>query len=180
VKRSARYRLIFLGRLVITSVLIALVAVRFDLDAIKRQMLSVGSATLLAAGIVVVVQMLVRGYRWQRILDASGIAVPFCSALRIVIIGLSFNQCLPTSLGGDGVRAFMLRSANVRLERAVNAVLVDRLSGLAGLLPFSSRRAVLVWPGARPGPPSKEFAVTAPTINLRYRSPFALERAVLG
>jgi glycosyltransferase 2 family protein len=136
VNRSARHRLMFFSRLVITSALISLIAVRFDFEAINSQLCSIGSITILSAGMLLVVQMLVLGYRWQRILDASGIATPFLNALRIVLIGSFFNQCLPTSLGGDGVRAFVLRSAGVPLERAVNAVLVDRLSGLAGLLPF--------------------------------------------
>jgi uncharacterized membrane protein YbhN (UPF0104 family) len=126
----------FLGRLVITVALIAVVAIRFDLDAIKNQLLSIGAATVLATGFLLLIQLLFLTFRWQWILDASGIAMLFRSVLRIVLIGMFFNQCLPTSLGGDGVRAFMLRSDGVPLERAVNSVLVDRLSGLAGLLPF--------------------------------------------
>lgn len=126
----------FFSRLVITSALISVIAVRFDFEAINNQLWSIGSITILSAGMLLVVQMLVLGYRWQRILNASGITTRFLNALRIVLIGSFFNQCLPTSLGGDSVRAFMLRSAGVPLERAVNAVLVDRLSGLAGLLPF--------------------------------------------
>jgi hypothetical protein len=137
----------FFSRLVISTALIALIAVRFDLEAMKSQLRSIGGITVLSTGMLLVLQMLVLAYRWQRILGASEIATPFLNALRIVLIGSFFNQCLPTSLGGDGVRAFLLRSTGVPLERAVNAVLVDRLSGLAGLLPFLIVGALFSLPG---------------------------------
>lgn len=145
--RSLRRWIGFFSRLAITCALITLVAARLDFGILKSQLRSIGSIAILAGGLIQLVQMLLLGYRWQRILDASGIAMPFLKALRIVLIGSFFNQCLPTSLGGDGVRAFMLRSAGVPLESAVNTVLVDRLSGLAGLLPFLLLGApfLLVW-----------------------------------
>jgi hypothetical protein len=152
----------FFSRLVISTALIALIAVRFDLEAMKSQLRSIGGITVLSTGMLLVLQMLVLAYRWQRILGASEIATPFLNALRIVLIGSFFNQCLPTSLGGDGVRAFLLRSTGVPLERAVNAVLVDRLSGLAGLLPFLILGApfLLAWTHD-PAPLLADLAITS-------------------
>jgi hypothetical protein len=133
-KHAAQFRL--LCRLAITGTLTALIAARLDLRILIGELCRVGGFALLAAVAILLAQAVVLGYRWQRILVASGIVIGFGRALKIVLIGLFFNQCLPTALGGDGVRAVMLRSAHVPLERSINAVLVDRLSGLAGLLPF--------------------------------------------
>lgn len=123
-------------KLAVTLLLVAYLAHSVDAAAVVAQLGRIGpGAGALCLGLYLF-QAVVLSYRWHRILGAAGVVLTFRQTLRIVLIGLFFNQCLPTSLGGDGVRILLLRRPEVSLERAVNLVLVDRLSGLMGLIPL--------------------------------------------
>lgn len=121
-------------KLLVTAGLIALIASKVDLGLAANEMRSVGIAACLFIVAANLAQFVVLGWRWHIILVASGITIGFRAACRIVFVGTFFNQCLPTSLGGDAVRIMALRQANVPLKNATNAVLVDRLSGIAAIV----------------------------------------------
>ncbi len=121
-------------KLLVAAGLIALIASKVDLGLAANE---VGRAGLLACLFVIaanLLQFVVLGWRWHMILVASGINIGFRAACRIVLVGTFFNQCLPTSLGGDAVRILALRQTNIPLKEATNSVLVDRLSGIAALV----------------------------------------------
>lgn len=69
--------------------------------------------------------------RWQRLTMVSGTAWRFFDSLSLNFIGQFFNQLLPTSFGGDAVRAWYARSKDVGLVRAGALVLSDRIIGLS-------------------------------------------------
>lgn len=129
-------RLAFPFRLTVTGALLAYVVHAFKLDTVVKSLQAIGVVRCSAVVALFFALFMVLSYRWYRILHASGVDAGLAWTVRVVFIGLFFNQCLPTSFGGDGVRVLMLRSAATPLETAVNAVLVDRLSGLAGLVPL--------------------------------------------
>jgi glycosyltransferase 2 family protein len=126
----------FSFRLVLTGGLFLYIWHRFNLSPVLAEIEDLGLLPCLAGIILLILQIFILGYRWHRILCASDIGVRLQRAFCIVYVGLFFNQCLPTSLGGDGVRVLMLRSDGTPIGKGVNVVLVDRLSGLAGLIPF--------------------------------------------
>lgn len=131
---SAGFSVLF--RLTVTGGLLAYVVHAFNLGSLVKNLQGIGVARCSAVVALLVLLSSVVAYRWYRILRASGVDMRLAWVVRVVFIGLFFNQCLPTSLGGDGIRVLMFRSAGTPLETAVNVVLVDRLSGLAGLVPF--------------------------------------------
>jgi glycosyltransferase 2 family protein len=71
--------------------------------------------------------------RWQRLTAVAGSRIPFHDALSLTWIGHFFNQLLPTSIGGDAVRAWYARNANTDLTRAAAVVLCDRAVGVCAL-----------------------------------------------
>jgi len=123
-------------RLLLAAGLIGLISLKFDMRLATEQILHAGLAACLFGVAGYLGQTLILAWRWHRILIASGIRVRFRATLRIVYSGIFFNQCLPTSLGGDAVRVIMLRAAGSSVKAAANAVLVDRLSGVAALMLF--------------------------------------------
>ena len=52
---------------------------------------------------------------------------------RVVVIGLFFNQILPTTVGGDGIRIWLLSHTETPLDVAIKSVVLDRILGLFGL-----------------------------------------------
>ena len=63
-----------------------------------------------------------------------GIDLRFREVLRIVLVGLFFNQALPSTIGGDAVRAWQIHRAVASVGLALRSVILDRLAGLAGLI----------------------------------------------
>jgi glycosyltransferase 2 family protein len=88
----------------------------------------------------------IRAWRWLVLIRGLGVAVDFWRLLRLYFVGAFFNAMLPSSFGGDVVRAFEL-TQDTDPSAAVGTVLVDRMTGLLTLfamglavLPFIARR----------------------------------------
>ncbi len=71
--------------------------------------------------------------RWHLIMKAIGFAQPFSFFLKSYFKGAFFNQGLPTSIGGDGLRILDCARGG-STEKAIYGVFIDRIIGLAGLL----------------------------------------------
>lgn len=88
----------------------------------------------LAAGCVMVLQVLLAAVRWRLVMTHKRIQLPLQSLLRYFWLGLFFNQVLPSSVGGDAVRAYCLVREGYGIGSASVAVLLDRLLGMVGLV----------------------------------------------
>ncbi|MCW5207957.1 flippase-like domain-containing protein, partial [Desulfobulbus sp. US2] len=73
-------------------------------------------------------------YRWLLIVNRLGFKAPFAFYLGSYFKGAFFNQGLPTSIGGDGVRIYDCAKITGSAEDAFFGVFIDRIIGLAGLL----------------------------------------------
>jgi uncharacterized protein (TIRG00374 family) len=91
-----------------------------------------GAAVLvlaLLAGAVVLT-----AWRWQRLVQALALVLPFAQAVRLSFVGLFFNIAVPGSTGGDVVKAYYTARVLGAPTRAVLSVFVDRVLGLFALV----------------------------------------------
>jgi uncharacterized membrane protein YbhN (UPF0104 family) len=93
--------------------------------------------------VVGVLQKGLAALRWREVARGAGISLRPADAFRYTMIGAFFNQALPSSLGGDAVRLWLIRD-RAGLRAAAYTALVDRGIGLLVLaalivigLPFS-------------------------------------------
>jgi uncharacterized membrane protein YbhN (UPF0104 family) len=102
---------------------------------------------LLAAFVLTLPTFLIVSYRFKIILASQGIAVPFRQALRWTMIGAFFDLAMPSSNGGDIVKAGYVVSyvGAGRRTRAVIAVGFDRVIGVLGLFLLASLASVIGW-----------------------------------
>jgi uncharacterized protein (TIRG00374 family) len=139
-------------RLLVTAALIWLLAARVDLGR-AAEIMSRASPSLVAAAILVMLMAnLVVALRWHVILSAAAPSPGPGVLLKFVLVGLFFNQVLPTGVGGDAVRAWRCRKIGISLGAAVRSVLLDRASGYAVLVALyaaSLPRLLQVLPEAR-------------------------------
>ncbi|MDO8536184.1 MAG: lysylphosphatidylglycerol synthase transmembrane domain-containing protein [Candidatus Omnitrophota bacterium] len=68
--------------------------------------------------------------RLRLLIEAQGIAVTLKEALSLTFIGYFFNNFLPTSIGGDVVKAYYLSKKTDKKAAAYASVFVDRVIGL--------------------------------------------------
>jgi len=81
-----------------------------------------------------VLSMLISAYKWQLILAEPGETTPGTGRLlRIYLIGLFFNNFLPSGMGGDVVRV-ALAAKTTGTPRAAASVLLERLLAAVGLV----------------------------------------------
>jgi uncharacterized membrane protein YbhN (UPF0104 family) len=84
--------------------------------------------------------------RWREVSAACGAPLTTTTALRFNLIGTFFNQTLPSSIGGDAVRLWLVARGGAGWRAATYSIFVDRAIGLIALaviivasLPWSYR-----------------------------------------
>jgi len=107
------------------------------------------SGWLAAVGVFLGSQIL-SALRWQWLSEPLGFRRPLRAYVADYFVGMFFNLLLPTSIGGDAVRAVSLNAGSGRKISALLSVFLDRLSGLLVLLALACC-AALVCPVTLPG-----------------------------
>jgi uncharacterized membrane protein YbhN (UPF0104 family) len=82
-------------------------------------------------------------WRWQMLARPLGFERTVPQLLAYYFIGMYFNLLLPTSVGGDVVRAWYLTGRSGRRLAALAAVFLDRFSGLVVLLALACAGVLL-------------------------------------
>lgn len=137
-------RLFNLLKIVLSLGLLALLFTRIGIDDALAAIQEMDPRAFTAAFLLFLFGVLIRAYRWQRLLEAVALQVPLRRLIVLYFMGSFFNTFLPTGVGGDIVRVYELSRDSQRTPEVVGTVFVDRLSGLIVLfglammaLPFS-------------------------------------------
>lgn len=105
---------------------------------------SVKPAWLAAAYGLHLMGYLLSAWRWQMLLRARGRREGIIPLSRMILVGTFFNFFLPTTIGGDVVRAAEEAEASgVSLAESLGVVTTDRLSGVVALLLLALGGAVV-------------------------------------
>jgi hypothetical protein len=109
--------------------LLAVLASRLDWAPLMATLQGVRWGEFAGACLVLILASAVGGYRWALLARPLGFAAPVGQCVVWYMIGLFFNLLLPTSVGGDVIRAWYL-GGGTRTTAAFVCVFVDRVSGL--------------------------------------------------
>ena len=90
--------------------------------------LFVGMVGIFALGQIIV------GFRWWLLLRSQSIIIDWWAAVRLHFLGLFYNNFMPSSVGGDLVRAWYVTRHTEKKFEAALSVLVDRVIGLLSTL----------------------------------------------
>jgi hypothetical protein len=118
-------------RPLVSLVLLGLLFWRFGAGAVWET-LSRAEPVWLGAGLVmVVVALLISAWKWQVLLAAQGLDVPFRTLFGSYLVGIFFNNFLPSNIGGDVARVHDVARYTGKGSAAAASVIGERL--LAGL-----------------------------------------------
>lgn len=123
----------FALKLALSAGLIWLLVERIEIGAVAERLTQLAPGTIAAGLALLLVQQVLAGWRWRIVSYRVGVPLGFVTAFRLLFVGLFFNQTLVSSIGGDAVRLWFVRSLAVGTASAFRSVLIDRLVGLAGL-----------------------------------------------
>ena len=82
---------------------------------------------------VTFLQIFIGVLRWREISAECGAPLPMRQAMRFNLIGTFFNQTLPSAIGGDAVRLWLVARGGAGWRAATYSIFVDRAIGLIAL-----------------------------------------------
>jgi len=138
-----RDKLTTLLKIVISLALIALAFYLIDFRQVMAQLRQVQSLYFVLALAFFIVAIIVNGAKWQVLLRAQGVNVPFSAVLRFIFVGFFFNNFLPANVGGDVMRGFSLARYTDRAADAAVSVIVDRVIGLMAYMTTAAIAAII-------------------------------------
>lgn len=136
-RASVRRIATVLVKLVVSVVLLWLALRHVDYRTLFDKGLTVQPAHMLIALVLVLVQaVLLVAMRWKAVCRLIGTRLRLGTSARFVAIAQFFNQVLPSSVGGDAVRIWLLARRGPGLGVASRSVIMDRAFGVLGLVAF--------------------------------------------
>jgi len=128
-----RNLLTFALKAAISSVLLYFAFAHVNFGLIGRQLNHLQYFWLAAAVLILIMELGLLALRWQTIVVTCNEpnAPPFTilKSLRYMFVAGFFNQTLPSSVGGDAVRIWLLARDNGGWKSATYSVLIDRMVG---------------------------------------------------
>src|SRR5947208_9664823 len=129
-------------RILVSSVLLAVLGWRMDWAQVGRAFAQLRPALWLAALALYLGAQLVSAARWRLLARPLGLRGSLRQFAGFYAIGMYFNLILPTSVGGDVIRAWYLDRYTGKKLSAFLSVFMDRLSGLVVLVGLAAVAAL--------------------------------------
>lgn len=120
-------------RILVSAALLYLSFRGINFAAIQSRLSQISPAWVLLAVLATVFQIFLGALRWREISTQCGAILGTGQAFRYNMIGAFFNQTLPSTIGGDAMRLWLVRQTGAGWRAATYSVLVDRAIGLIAL-----------------------------------------------
>lgn len=128
-----RRRAVFLAKLAVTVGLLAWLLSRADLARVGASLAGAALPWVIAAEALHALGFLVSTWRWRILLRAQGAEASPGFLAASLMTGVFFNNFLPSTVGGDVMRARDTAPHAGSLTKAATVVLVERVSGVFAL-----------------------------------------------
>ena len=124
------------AKLTISLALILFAYKSIDINDLKKTIGQLDIMLVLGALLIKFFCLAIQALRWNLILVELEVVLSFIAALKNILIGFFFNQTLPSSIGGDAVRAWECR--HLGIKKVIASIVLDRVAGLFALFLSSS------------------------------------------
>src|SRR3981081_2902348 len=102
-------RLLILSARILVSLALLYLALRgINFTAVQSRLSQINVGWIALAVLITVVQIFLGALRWQEISERCQAPLTDLQAFRYNMIGAFFNQTLPSSIGGDAVRLWLI------------------------------------------------------------------------
>jgi uncharacterized membrane protein YbhN (UPF0104 family) len=125
-------------RIAVSAALVAWILARTPFREVAAAFRSADLRFVLLALALVPLGYLASVRRWRLLIRAQGGEAPTSFLARSFAVGVFFNNFLPSTIGGDTVRAVDTARSGVGRAKAVAIIFVDRFVGLLALVLFAA------------------------------------------
>ena len=132
--------------------LLALLIYKNEPEQLGRTLASLKLTWWAGALLLYLMAQVISSYRWQILLKAEEILIPLSRLITFYFAGMFFNLFLPTTVGGDALRGYIMYNSTEKREAAAVSVLVERFIGMGALLMIGlvaaliTRLEMALWP----------------------------------
>lgn len=120
-------------KILISAALLYLALRKVDLTELFSRFTATSLIWIGMAIAVTFLQIFVGVLRWREVSAACGAPLEVGRAMRYNVIGSFFNQTLPSAIGGDAVRLWLVARGGAGWRAATYSIFVDRAIGLVAL-----------------------------------------------
>ncbi|MBN9600144.1 MAG: flippase-like domain-containing protein [Afipia sp.] len=125
--------LVLAVRIIVSLGLLYLALRGIHLSAIQERLSGIDVSWMALAVLATLVQIALGALRWREITERCDAPLSDLQAVRFCMIGAFFNQTLPSTIGGDAMRLWLVGRTGAGWRAATYSVLVDRAIGLIAL-----------------------------------------------
>ncbi len=143
--RANKNRILNLLKVAVSLVLIAAILLSVDVNALWGVLRRASPWYLAGALVVSMLGVLVRGVRWQILVQDQGVSASLRELTGLWFISFLFTNLLPSGIGGDAVKAYELSRSTKQGAQVVSTVLVDRFMGLFALQAIALIALIFSW-----------------------------------
>ncbi|MBN2412331.1 flippase-like domain-containing protein [candidate division KSB1 bacterium] len=124
----------FFSRMVLSGAILLYLLSKIDIEVARTTLGSLKYKYLLLALIPILIELILKSYKWQMLLQVKYIKVPFFQIFKIYYISSFIGMFLPSSLAIDLLRTYSLSRYIKNTHDSVSTVFVDRLLGVLSLV----------------------------------------------
>lgn len=128
-----RRSLLLLLKAAISILLLYLSLRSVDLAALGERLSRIAPQWIAAALVLLAAQVVLLALRWRTIARQCGLNLRPSAAVRFSFMASFFNQVLPSTVGGDAARIWLLGREGGGWANATYSVLIDRIAGVLAL-----------------------------------------------
>ncbi len=121
-------------KVALSGLLLFFIASQIDIRTAMNAAQGISAPTVIGVILLQLAAACIAAYRWSRIMEVLGCEQPLSFYVMSYFKGFFFNQGLPTSIGGDGLRILDCSRVLKNRDDAFYGVFLDRIIGLCGLL----------------------------------------------
>jgi len=125
--------LLLAARILVSAALLYFAFRGINFAAIQTRLSAIDPFWIFLAVLATIFQIFLGALRWREISAACSAPLGTGQAFRYNMIGAFFNQTLPSTIGGDAMRLWLVKQTGAGWRAATYSVLVDRAIGLIAL-----------------------------------------------
>lgn len=125
--------LLFFGKLAVSGLLVCYLLRKLDLSVICGYVREINLSWIVIAVCLLGIGRLITGWRWGVLLDVQGIHIPFKTILSFLFVSNFFNTFLPSTIGGDAIRASDSSRHSSLPAESITTIVVERMMGICAL-----------------------------------------------
>lgn len=124
---NKKKKIITILRITISIALLASLIIFADIDKIIASLKDFNLKWLPLVFMLITLSVIVSTFKWRILIKAQNISIGFTTLFGYYMSGLFFNNFLPSSIGGDGVRIYLAGKKTENVSSVASSVVVERV-----------------------------------------------------